>query len=209
MKKEKNTIYIWVTIITIAAVILALYLGAAFYFQNHFLPHTTINGEDYGLKTAETLKEYNVELGDTYLLTVYDRDGNEYSLSGTDFSYAYVDAGAEEELLENQNAFAWPVELTREHAYTMEAAWSYDADALEEQILALDFLNQTEYEAPQDAALTMSEDGLYEITPETYGNTPIGENVVSAVTVAVDAGLTECTLGDDCYVAPEITAEDE
>ncbi|MCD8151178.1 MAG: L,D-transpeptidase/peptidoglycan binding protein [Clostridiales bacterium] len=209
MKKEKNTVYIWVTIITIAAVILALYLGAAFYFQSHFFPHTTINGEDYGLKTAETLKEYNVELGDTYLLTVCDRDGNEYSLSGTDFSYAYVDAGAEEELLESQNAFAWPVELTKEHAYSMEAAWSYDADALEEQILALDFLNQTEYEAPQDAALTMSEEGLYEITPETYGNTPISEKVVSAVTEAVDAGLTECTLGDDCYVAPEVTAEDE
>lgn len=196
-------------LLAILAVLALVYLGGAFYFHSHFYPNTTVNEKTYGMKTAEDLKDYNVNVGEGYLINVTDRDGDIYTLIGLDFSYTYVDAGEEEKLLAQQNTALWPLELLEDHVYTMNTTFDYDADALQDMILALDFLTSDDYEASQDARLTINSSGEYEITPEVYGNEPIADEVVSAITEAISSGLSECILGDDCYVKPEVTSDDE
>lgn len=73
----------------------------------------------------------------------------------------------------------------------------------------LDFLNSEEYTAPVNATLSLSEEGTYEIVPEVYGNTPLKDEVVAAITEAVSGGISEYTLSDECYAAPTVTADDE
>ncbi len=212
MTNEKQKKRVWlpvlIAVLAVLLLVLAVYLAGAFYFSSHFFPNTTVNGVDYSKKTAAELKADNVATGAAYELTVYDTEDDAFTLQGADFSYAYVDAGAEEALMEQQNNFAWPLELRKEHAYTLEAAFSYDEGQLEECILALDFLNYTSFNLSEDAELVRASDGTYEITEEVYGNEPVAETVVSTVTQAVASGLSECTLDRDCYVNPEVYADD-
>ncbi len=210
-EKQKKRIWLPILIAVLAVVLIALavYLAGVFYFHSHFFPNSTVNGTDYSRQTVADLKADNVATGAAYELTVYDTEGNAFTLEGGDFSYAYVAAGAEETLMEQQNIYAWPLELRKEHAYTLEAAFSYDEAQLEECILALAFMNYSSFTASEDAALVRTSDGTYEITEEVYGNEPIADNVVSVITQAVAAGLTECTLDRDCYVNPEVFSDDE
>ncbi|MCD8353440.1 MAG: L,D-transpeptidase/peptidoglycan binding protein [Clostridiales bacterium] len=212
MTNEKQKKRVWlpvlIAVLAVLLIVLAVYLAGAFYFHSHFFPNTTVNGVDYSRKTAADLKADNVATGAAYELTVYDTEDNTFTLQGADFSYAYVDAGAEEALMEEQNNFAWPLELRKEHACTLEAAFSYDEDQLEECILALGFLNYSSFTLSEDAELVRAADGTYEITEEVYGNEPVTETVVSTITQAVASGLSECTLDRDCYVNPEVYADD-
>ncbi|MCD8008385.1 MAG: L,D-transpeptidase/peptidoglycan binding protein [Clostridiales bacterium] len=212
MTNEKQKKRVWlpvlIAVLAVLLIVLAVYLAGAFYFHSHFFPNTTVNGVDYSKKTVAELKADNVATGAAYELTVYDNEDNAFTLQGADFSYAYVDAGAEEALMEQQNIYAWPLELRKEHAYTLEAAFSYDEEQLEECILSLAFLNYTSFTPSEDAELVRASDGTYEITEEVYGNEPIADNVVSTVAQAVAAGLSECTLDRDCYVNPEVYADD-
>ena len=209
-RKKRTPIGLIILILLLALLILltVAYFLVANYYTAHFFPNTTVNGADYSGKTAEYLQEKNVQTGEEYLLTIYDRDGGKYLLMGMDFSYAYVDTGEEADLLEQQNAYAWLFEISKTHTYTMGASYTYDEAALEDAVLALDLLNADEYEAPTNAELVYSEDGGYEIVAETYGSTLLEEEVLLAIKTAVASGQTECTLGDDCYLQPEVTSED-
>ncbi len=209
-RRKKTPVGLIILILLLALLILlaAAYLLIANYYTTHFLPNTTVNGADCSGKTAEYLQEKNTRTGEEYLLTVYDRDGNKYLLKGMDFSYAYVDSGEEADLLGQQNPYAWLFELNKTHTYTMTASYTCDEEALEAAILALDLFHADEYEAPTNAALVLSEDGVYEIIAETYGNTPLEDEVLLTIQAAVSAGQTECTLGDDCYLQPEVTSDD-
>ncbi|MCD7887309.1 MAG: L,D-transpeptidase/peptidoglycan binding protein [Clostridiales bacterium] len=208
-KKKRVWLPVLIAVLVVLLIVLAAYLAGAFYFRSHFFPHTTVNGADYSRQTAADLKADNVATGAAYELTIYDTEGSAFTLQGADFSYAYVDAGAEEALMEQQNIYAWPLELQKEHTYTLEAAFTYDESQLEESILALDFMNYSSFTASEDAELVRTSDGTYEITEEVYGNEPVADAVVSAVTQAVAAGLAECTLDRDCYVNPEVFSDDE
>ena len=85
----------------VCGVLLAVYLGFAFYFNSHYLWHTKINSVKYGGKTADQAVERNTELSRDYMLTITDRKGNTFSLKGPDFSYEYVSTGDEEKILKS------------------------------------------------------------------------------------------------------------
>ncbi len=208
-KKSPVLAIVLVMLLLILILLVAAYVLVAQHYQEYFFPNTTVNGVDYSGKTADYLKEKNAATADDYLLVVYDRDGNTYLLKGLDFSYAYVDTGEEEKLLEQQDAFVWLLEIRQEHTYTIEASYTYDEEALQKAIMMLDLMDEESYVAPTNATLEKNEEGIYEIVSETYGNTLIQENAISVIKEAVAAGLTEVTLGDDCYEVPEIYSTDE
>ena len=211
MEKKRGRAGLVIVIFLLIILILAgaVYALGVNHYQKYFFPNTTVNGVDYSGKTAEYLKEKNSDTAEDYLLTIYDRDGNKYLLKGPDFSYAYVDNGEEEKLLAMQDAMVWPLEMNQEHSYTMESSYTFDEEALEKAIYALDLMDEESYVAPADAYLAQNEEGTYEIVEEVYGSTLIEETVIQQITDAVSAGLTEYTLGDDCYECPEVLSTDE
>lgn len=198
------------TVLAIGIVILLLliggYVGTAVYFQSHFFPNTTISGMDCGNKTADDVENRNIRTGEDYLISVYDREGNKFHLKGLDFNYAYVSSGEEASILSSQNAFAWPVELAKKHSYTLNASYTFQSDALNAVIMNLDLFSEENMVEPTDAYISQTDDGTYEIVDETLGNAPIAEQVIAEITAAVSAGASNCTLTDDCYEAPAITA---
>lgn len=199
---------IGITLGIILGIALLVYLGIAFHFKSHYLPHTTIGSSDCSNQTPEYSISRTSMIVESYLLTIYDRNGNKFLLKGPDFSYSYVPNGEEERILESQNAFAWPAALWKETSYELDASVSYDKDQLADALQKLDCFSSEDYiTAPENASLVLGEDG-YEIIPETYGNTLIFDKVLSFITDAVDHQVTSVTLSDDFYEVPEILSTD-
>lgn len=97
MKKK-----VLITCAVVLGVLLAVYLGFAFYFSSHYLFNTKINSVKYAGKTAKEALEKNTALSRDYLLTITDRKGNSFSLKGPDFSYEYVSNGDEKQILKTR-----------------------------------------------------------------------------------------------------------
>jgi hypothetical protein len=193
----------------LAVLILSGYLGTAFYFKSHYLFNTTIGDSDYSTKTPEYAKERTSTAVESYLLTIYDRDGNKFFLRGPDFSYEYDEKGEEEQILKSQNPFAWPVSLWNKSNYTLDISVTYDAAQVENALGSLECFSSEDFiVAPENAYLVLGEDG-YEVVPETYGNTLDFDSVVPLVTDALDHQATALTLPDEVYVQPSILSDDE
>ena len=185
-------------------ILLTLYLGISWYFRGHFFPNTTIGTIDCSGKTAEWATGQNLTKADDFLLTIYDRDGNKYHLRGMDFSYSYENFGEEEAALKAQSAYAWPLELTKDHSYSLQAGFVYNHSLLVEQIISLPIFDSANWISPENASIQITEAG-YEIIPEVSGNVPIEEMIIAEITEALNQGYTNVTLTDNCYKAPEIT----
>lgn len=189
-------------------IVLLIYLGIAFYFRSHYLLHTTIGSTDCSRKTPEYSISRTSMIVESYLLTIYDRDGNKFLLRGPDFSYSYESDGEEERILESQNEFAWPASLWKEYSYELNTSVSYDSTLLAQALKELDCFSSGDFiVAPQNATLILGDDG-YEIIPETYGNTLIYDKVLSLVTDAVEHQVTALTLSDEYYEVPDILSDD-
>ena len=65
MKKK-----VLITCAVVLGVLLAVYLGFAFYFSSHYLFNTKINSVKYAGKTAKEAIEKNTALSRDYLLTI-------------------------------------------------------------------------------------------------------------------------------------------
>ncbi len=192
----------------VCGVLLAVYLGFAFYFNSHYLWHTKINSVKYGGKTADQAVERNTELSRDYMLTITDRKGNTFSLKGPDFSYEYVSTGDEEKILKSQNAFTWPASIFKSYSYDLKASSKYDDAKLEEQLKALDIFSDDYIEEPEDARIEIS-DGSYSVIDEKPGSKPVYDQILSEVKDSLDNEVSELTLSDDCYETPAVTTDSE
>lgn len=198
-------------ILGILAVLLILtagaYTGIAVYFRSHFFPNTAVSGYNCSRMTAEELEQHNSRTGSDYLLSIYDRMGAKYHLRGMDFGYEYVHSGEEARILESQNAFSWPLEISKNHVYTLDMSYTFDNDALQKQIFALPLFDEENITEPVDAEIVRSDSGAYEVSPSSQGNAPIEEMVADIITKAVSEGRSDCMLTDSCYKEPQITED--
>jgi hypothetical protein len=193
---------------TFAALFLLSYLGIAYYFRSHYFPNTTIGSSDCSMKTPEYSISRTEAVVESYLLTIYDRDGNKFLLRGPDFSYQYVPDGEEERILESQNPFLWPQSLWTDSSYELDTSVSYDSSQAADALKKLECFSSEDFNiAPEDASLVLGDDG-YEIIPETYGNTLIFDRVLQKVRDALDGQLTAIPLTDEDYLQPSILSDD-
>lgn len=187
--------------------IIGLYIGMTVYYNGHFFPKTTVGGISCGNETAEYVESRNIQYADDYLLTVVDRKGTKLHIAGMDFDYQYISTGEEAAILDRQNPFAWPVELSRTHEIDLNRSFTYDAIKLSGLVDELELFADYYIEAPADAHLDITEDG-YEIVGEIMGNTPIADQILAEITEAIDEQSTSVTLSDACYEAPDVYATD-
>lgn len=187
--------------------LISLYIGIGIYYNGHFFSKTTVGGISCGNKTAEYVESENIANAKDYLLTITDRKGSTFSIAAMDIDYEYQATGEEAALLKKQNGFLWPAAIFQTHDYELNRSFTYDSDALVQQIDALPLFDEDYIEAPRDAYLDITEDD-YQVVDEVAGNTPIRDNIVSEITAAVNEQKTALTLSDDCYEKPSVYASD-
>ena len=188
--------------------IIVIYVFFGIYFRSHFFYQTSIEDVDVGGKTAEqAVDELRSQVRD-YLLTIYDRDGNQYQIVGTDIEYDYKPMGEEEKLVSEQKSFLWPGKIAKNKKLSVDKSISYDEDLLREEVMSFSCLQEENMKKPKDATIEMTDNG-YELIPEEQGNYLIADKTLAAVKAVVEAGETEFTFTDDLYEKPKVTSDDE
>lgn len=155
-----------------------LYGRNAAFYQTHFFPNTTVNGEDCSKLEAvqvismidDRIQEYSLEV-----VGRLNEDG-EIGILGTvqtkDIGLQYTDTvSAVEDLLVEQNKQSWINTLGgNRYSYHINQGVSYDEEALEDMVSGWDAFSRME--EPQDAYISAysEETGGYTIIPETKGS---------------------------------------
>lgn len=194
-------------------VVLFVILGAAGYgyfhyvgyFRTHFLHGTVINGEDVSYQTADYVRGRMKKDVGAYTLTIKERK-NEEVLKAADLGWTYVDDGTVGRVLEAQNAWKWPFEMTMVKKYKVTHGTSYDKEKAKKAITQLDCLTG-EITEPVDASIKTLADGSYEIVPEVEGNEVDPDKLREIIFAALDAGKKTVDI-EDTYVKPKVRADD-
>lgn len=192
-----------------AVFILAVYGAGVLYFQDRFLPGTTINGEAAGGKDAAYMKGIVKKLAETYSLIIEEKDGKTETIEGEDIDLTYEDDKSLEKLKKKQNPWIWPAGLFKDRDYQAGTKNSYNAASLEETVESLACLQEDQMTPAQDARVE-DKGSSYEIIPEVEGNTLDREKTMEVLKEAVDSRKNRVSLEEkDCYVKPSVYRDDE
>ena len=203
-RKKKKQIIIIGSISGVVLLLVMVYLGMAFYFKNHFIFRTEINGWKVGGMTVSQAEEKIGDHVEEYLLTVFDRDGGKHHVYGKDIGCQYVPDGTVKKILEKQNAFGWITSIFKQKDEKATLTMEYKEELLADTVQSMNCFKEENITEPQDAKIAKGEDGYY-IEPEVMGNHMIYEKVLEKVKTAVAEGKESVTLTDEDYENPQYT----
>ncbi len=206
--KKAKKIILGVLIGYVAILVIAYGIGV-FYYSSRFLPGTEINGMDCSGKTVEEVENNMESQIASYQLVLKERGDKSETISASQISMEYISDGKIQELKEQQNPFAWFLAFARQQDYTLSATTSYDEDALNAAVDALDCFKEENVVQPVDAHLEV-QDGQYVIVEETQGTALDSDKVKEAVKNAIDSGESLLDLDQaGCYIEPSVLSTDE
>lgn len=208
---RKRTTVLLAIVLFLLVCVLGTYGAIGIYYTTHFLKNTSINGIDVSDLTAAEAEALIAADAEEYRLVITGRDEEQETIQGTDFDYCFVSNGETEELLGEQNGFSWIFAYFSDgQSYSMDTSVTYDAEKLTAAVLAFSMMQTDQMVAPENAYVTLLEDGSYGIVAETEGTELDMEKVLAAVESAVASGKKSLNLEmAECYVTAEVTSEDE
>ncbi len=196
-----------------AAVVVGLvgasYLGGVLFFSTHFFPHTSISTLDISYDSPEqAAKELDDKIG-AYSFKVKGQRMN-VTVTSDQAGMALDSEGVSQEILSEQDAWAWPAEALKPHEVTEAVAEAMDASTLSEVIThAVDQVNATA-DPPVNAAVVFQEDtGKFVIAPEVQGNTLDANSVVAAALAGVVNLEKDVILTKEVLVDPTVYQDDQ
>lgn len=206
-KREKKRKVLYITIGALAAVT-AFYLGFVLFFAKHFFFNTIINGEDYSADSADTAQDHILDISDHYVLQINGRDQLTDTITSADVVLRIEFGDEFANIINEQNAFLWPLSFFRESEYTVNTMVTYDKEELDRKIDTLCFFKPENIRQPQNAYLSDYTDNGYQIVREDKGAMPIRDKIYDAVENAVSL-LDESVDLDEkrCYADAGITSE--
>lgn len=209
MKKKLLTLFIIGMILFIA--LSGTYLGMGFYYRDHFMENTIINGRNVADLTVEQAEELLAGPVEGYEIALVKKDGTREKITGEQISYGFVLDGDLQGFLEEQNILQWmPRYLGERKEYTVTVRAAYDEVLLEQVLTKLDCFNVNKVTKPRDAELIQLDNGTWRINPEREGNQLKKERVLEVLKEAIVSGDNVIDLeSEDCYEKPAVYSDDE
>ncbi|MDY3917621.1 MAG: peptidoglycan binding domain-containing protein [Candidatus Limivivens sp.] len=190
----------------LAALCVAVYVGGMIYFQDKFLPNTTVNGIDASGCTVEEIEERMTKEAEKYHIEIAERGGEREYIDAADIDYHYVSRNEVELFKVEQGAFEWPVSFFKSYEYTFESSTAYDEEKLKQTLQELSCMQNME--APEDARIEFK-GSTYQLIREKKGNLIDFEKLEELMKKVIQARASGVSLEDQgCYVDPEVTSED-
>lgn len=188
--------------------VLILYFCLSNYYNKHFYNNTYINGVNASNMTVSKVKEeINAEVK-SYVLTLEERNGVSVPIRGGDIGLHTVYNGSIEDILEQQNGFAWPITFFKTYESEIETMLEYDETMLKDRFAELTCLKEENIEKPVNAHISSYGENGYEIIPEKQGNKVKQEKLYEAMKEAIISLQPTLSLEEaDCYVKPKITSD--
>ena len=103
-----------------AAICVGGYIYHAVGYRDAYLPHTVINGMDVSGRTAAQVKEMMASGVKDYSLVLKLRGGGQEAIYGADIGLHTVFDGSLEEIIRQQNPYAWPRYLLKGPSYDIQ-----------------------------------------------------------------------------------------
>ncbi|MBO6147964.1 MAG: L,D-transpeptidase/peptidoglycan binding protein, partial [Lachnospiraceae bacterium] len=203
---KKGSVLIKV-LLGVLALLIVVYLAGAFFFIGHFRIGTEINHTDVAFKDESAVEELLSEKAGEYSLTITGRDGKGGVIGADDVGLKAVFDGTIGEILDEQNAFLWPIGLFNKDTYNTDEVTEFDEGKLKNALDALGLFNGGK--APVDARLSDFKEGGYEIIPDEAGSTLLPDKVYAAANEAVGSLAEELDLDKEgCYKTAVVRADD-
>lgn len=190
---------IWLTVgLSLVGVILLIYFAGVYFFSSHFLPGSTVNGQNTSYKTlseATSLIENNTA---NRTVSIIKSDGSSEKITADSVGLTYNDNGGTETALKSQNIWTWPVtmlEKTVVGAETRDDDLKYDQDKLNQAVASLSAVTDTSVTAPQDAKVEYDQDtAQFVVRAENDGNQVNTAALTEAVAQAFETGTSKIDL---------------
>jgi len=206
MSKKKKICLLAVCIFI--GVLLCLYLGGIFYFQNRFFPKTFINGTNFSNMKTEEVEEVLSEDAVSYTLTIIDENNKEYIMPD-EYNLVYVPNGEVQDTKACQNSYLWFLSLFNNKEYNVTLKTTYEQNKLKERLDELQIIQDVKVVEAEDAYIEFA-DNRYEIIAEVIGRSLDKEELYKDIFASIGTGQSELNLADyQIYDTPEVTSEDE
>jgi len=200
---KKKPIIIGATAVLLIA---AGYFGAGSYYEDKFLPNTTLDGIDISNDTVAQAKAETTAAIAQAQIQIVENGEAIHAFTPADLGVSVDNTEKLETMKAEQRGWNWPILLFREkQAQTDLSGVSVDEAALA-GILAEIPLDNENRTAPVNATVVKGTDG-YEITPEAAGNKVDLEQLKATILAAVVAGESEVDVAA-AYQQPTLTADD-
>ncbi len=192
------------------AILIVIYLGMTFYYKEHFLFGSVINGVDYSGKTVSQVEELIANASADYSIELTGRNDLKDVITASDIDYKYISDGAIQSLKDKQNSFFWIAALFKKsHENEMTIHTSFDEDALRSCISNMIFFEKHNIKKPKNAYVKYDKSKKeYILIPEETGSKLLSDKVFEAVKTAISNGKTTLDLDlEGCYKTPKYTSE--
>lgn len=188
----------------IIAAIAIIYAAFAVYFNYHFFPNTAINGLAASGKTVSAISSSVENRADTYSVELKGRKGETEKITATALGLNYQGKKRVQQILSNQNGFAWPAYLlSGKKSYS---AISYDKDKIDYLVRNLFQVSGSQVEAARNAQPVYKDGKIViedQISGSTVDQTKLKKLLINAI---ADGDSTIDLKAEDCYVQPKYTS---
>lgn len=213
-KRRKNNKLPWIIAGIAVLVIAAVYAGAAMHYQDHFLPHTTVNGADASGRTWSEVEEELISAMDTYVLNITGRNDIKDSIASDDIDMKMDFGSSVEDAQAAQNEWLWPAALFRTDEIQLDSLISYDEEKLSAKIKSMNCMDKKQALAPEDAYISdYDEKDGFTIVPEKENNeldTDIFSGMVAEALTSMSPEITLDMLEEkDAYKHPSVYKDDK
>ena len=182
------------------------YFFGVYYFTEHFLPGSLVNGFNCSYMTEAEAEDLLEQKTAAYVLAVQTRGNGQESISADQIQLAYTSDGSVNKLLHQQNRFLWFVAFSQHQIYQVPSSVTYDQDLFDETVGGLKCLQNNEQ--PVDASIQDNGDKFI-VVAETEGTLVDQDKLKEDISDAVTTGRTVANLEEDgCYINPSVYSED-
>lgn len=192
---------------SIAGAIVVIYLGITIFFMGHFYYNTKINGVDFSMKTASTVKNYMKTEVKGYSLTIHQKDGVKDTIKGSDIDLAYKENKEINNALKKQNAFLWPSAFFSDRNLDVKIGVNYDKETLAAKIQSLQCVTNPNPTAPV-SSYPKFDGNSFVVEPEVSG-TQVDQAALSKKIEAFISGFQSVIdlEKEQAYLQPAFTAK--
>ena len=110
------------------------YFFGVYYFTEHFLPGSLVNGFNCSYMTEAEAEDLLEQKTAAYVLAVQTRGNGQESISADQIQLAYTSDGSVNKLLHQQNRFLWFVAFSQHQTYQVPSSVTYDQDLFDETV---------------------------------------------------------------------------
>lgn len=208
-EKTKNKKILWITLGTIAGILLIAYLTGFIYFSGHFYQSAAINGIDVSNMNQESAKQTLDYFYKNYVLTLETIDGDQIPIDGKDISMQITLRDEFASCFKQQKAYFWFVNMFKHYDFSLGADTTWNQSALSDIFDSMKILNKKSMTAPKDAYVGVK-DGKFAIIKEITGNTINVNQFKQAVEDSLTNVVSVLVLKDEnCYDLPKVYSTDE